>query len=178
MVVKAEHKLLDAIGEVTKRFWNQGDGRADLDQIIEVLESDFADAIAEGFKHHRRQFLRSLINDYCRQSAEYTAAALLGGNDTMQVALPGMEPPAAIAIKDNNRRLYVGYYRATWADLQAGMEERATNISHAQRAFVDYQNKMDYLRPVMESNQTITVGEALAIISLRNKHHIPQLEEA
>jgi hypothetical protein len=77
--------------------------------------------------------------------------------DSGQMSLfPGL--PAAIRVAENDFR---PRDRATWADLQAGRQERVENIANAEKALALYDDDLERLRPYMEDAPEATVADAI-----------------
>lgn len=96
--------------------------------------------------------------------------------DNHQPALPGMEEPAAIAIRipsglpnvsDTFR--YIWWEAATWPELLAHRELMADSIRYDQDRLADYDLKMALLEPFMSANPTMTVRQAKESL-LVNEH--------
>lgn len=76
--------------------------------------------------------------------------------------LPGMSPPLAIAVDpgDGGEIEYVRFDCATWADLEAGLQEREHNIERAVAKRDDFLLKMDALARLMRQDLSMTVALA------------------
>ena len=106
-----------------------------------------------------KDITQHLKTDYLGETGESI------GRIRTELFLPGLEPPAAIAVKlSPNRYQYVRLEEATWPDLMASRAERDDHIEHAVASRKDWIMKMDYLAPAMKDTQTITVKEATAML--------------
>lgn len=85
----------------------------------------------------------------------------LTDDEDEQLALPGIALPSAIAVQDPDGTYYVRSDKATWAELLAGREVRATNVSAAQAKLDAYDESVETLRPFMEDRPGLTVAEAV-----------------
>src|SRR5207253_6600704 len=100
------------------------------------------------------------------QAAERIAKAIMKGlteNDNSQLGLPGLTLPSAIAVPQDEEG---GYYyvrtdKAHWPELLAGRELRVENVQRAQAKLDAYEESLRLLRPVMEDDVEMTVGDAL-----------------
>lgn len=73
--------------------------------------------------------------------------------------------PSAIAVQSPDGTYYVRADKATWPELLAGRDIRAENVARAQVRLDAYDSTLDMLRPLMESNPSLTVAQAVARMS-------------
>lgn len=80
-----------------------------------------------------------------------------------QMMFEGMDLPAFIAVRrsDSEETYYVRTGNATWADLQAGRQERVNNVAAAQAKLDAYDESLLRLEPIMAANPDMTVNEAI-----------------
>jgi hypothetical protein len=124
----------------------------------EVLEAERDKLLENGAINKITHFLKSY---YGSESAEADGAM------SLQMGLPGLPAPAAIAVKEGtNEYAYVLFESATWEDLNTGALERDENIDNAIASREDWSLKMAYLGPVMKGTGR-TVREAIEIMQKR-----------
>lgn len=80
--------------------------------------------------------------------------------------LPGMEPPAALAVPtDTGEYRYVPFAQAKWPDLLKARLERAANYARAGERLRDFDLKLDALRPYMQYSDNVTVADACEMLA-------------
>ena len=84
-----------------------------------------------------------------------------------QMMFEGMDLPAFIAVRrsDSEEIFYVRTGNATWADLEAGRQERVNNVAAAQAKLDSYDESLIRLQPIMASSPAMIVDEALSILA-------------
>lgn len=85
--------------------------------------------------------------------------------DDAQLSLPGMAFPSAICVQTPDGTYYVRTDKATWPELIAGRDVRATNVERAAAKLAIYDASLEKLREVMEQTTDLTVADALSILS-------------
>ena len=81
--------------------------------------------------------------------------------DDAQLAFPGMSFPSAICVQTPDGTYYVRTDKATWPELLAGRDVRATNVQRAQAKLAIYDESLERVREVMEADPALTVAEAI-----------------
>lgn len=127
--------------------------RVTIDEIATAAEAAHPDLIDAESDRLVRNAVRREIKDVLRSMAE---------DDHEQVALPGMDFPSRLAVRDaSGAAVYVDTHIATLADLEAAEAERARNVSAAQAKLDTFTLGVRRLRPYLTSPGT-TVAEAVA----------------
>jgi DeoR/GlpR family transcriptional regulator of sugar metabolism len=130
--------------------------------IIAALAEEFCVShradLAEDAEAHMLRRVAGEIRSYLHAGA-FTAQK--------QMMFEGMELPAFIAVRQNgsDETIYVRTGSATWADLEAGRQERVNHVAAAQAKLDSYDESLIRLRPLMENDPTLTVDEALQIMA-------------
>lgn len=113
------------------------------------------------FAEHAEQLVlasaRTIVRDLMRNLADE--------DETDQLVLPGMALPSAICVQTPDGTYYVRTDKATWPELIAGREVRATNVDRARSKLAAYDESLEKLRDVMEGYNTRTVADALSILA-------------
>jgi hypothetical protein len=86
---------------------------------------------------------------------------LADDEDDAQLSLPGMAFPSAICVQTPDGTYYVRTDKATWPELLAGRDVRATNVDRAAAKLAIYDASLEKLREVMEADETLTVADAI-----------------
>lgn len=73
--------------------------------------------------------------------------------------------PSAICVQTPDGTYYVRADKATWPELVAGRDVRAENVQRAQARLSAYDETMDALRPLMESDPSLTVADAVSLMA-------------
>lgn len=101
---------------------------------------------------------RSIVRELLRDLSD--------DEDEAQLTLPGMSFPSAICVQTPDGTYYVRTVKATWLELLAGREVRATNVQQRAAAkLAIYDESLEKLREVMEADHALTVADALAILA-------------
>lgn len=88
--------------------------------------------------------------------------------DNAQLTMPGMDLPSAICVQTPDGSYYVRTDKATWPELVAGRDVRADNVTRATAKLEAYDESLERLRDYMEPSPTMTVADAVHLISLRD----------
>lgn len=147
---EALHKYVDELSK---------DGHLMVSVIVEQFMTSYPELIEEAKEN---LMLRQLTNEVrsILSAGAYTP--------TTQLFFEGMDLPAYIAVRHrDSETTYIRTNSATLADLEAGEVERRENVAHAQVALNTYRLSVDRVRPIMIGNPSMTVDEALTILSAR-----------
>lgn len=127
-----------------------------VDQIVTCAYRNHPDVFAEHADRMMMQSARTLVASMMRELVE---------DDDDQLVLTGLGLPSAICVQAANGTYYVRSDKATWVELCAGRGLRSDNVEAAQRKLDRYDQAVDALRAVMESDHSCTVAEAVARIA-------------
>ena len=137
-------------------------GRVTIADLRDAFLSQYPDAMEGWGKQLLQQALHVRIKAIMSRHADIDGIDT--GKSAEQLGLPGMAPPAALAIElDDGCVEYVAYSNATWDDLEAAYETRTQNVERAQAKQRDHHDKMAFLRPVMQGTRLL-LKEALGLI--------------
>jgi hypothetical protein len=145
--------LTDAIRECAVDLLETED-KVTIEHLVDCAELRHPDAflaardklVAEAARRKAKRVLRDLSED---------------DDDPAQLAIPGLPLPSAIAVPDKTGAYYyVRTDKATWGEVVAGRDVRDRNLQRAQAKLDNYDDALDALRPLMESDPLITVAAA------------------
>jgi hypothetical protein len=106
-----------------------------------------------------------LVMEAAGRIAKEIMKELSEDNEPPLLTLFGLSVPTAIAVpKEEGGFYYVRTDKATWAQLVAGEQTRATNVERALAKLDAYRESMEYLRPAMEHSPGRTVAEAMQVM--------------
>ncbi len=151
------------MSESAAKAFKENNGRVMAEDVLSLMEGKNAELIkSEMMKNWRQNALLRVARFLKKTYAD-------NYEDSLQLALPGLPAPAAIAVKKGiGQYAYVLFNSARWEDLKASDNEREDNIDYAVKSKEDWVEKMDYLQPTMEGTN-LTVQEAVAIIDSKRK---------
>lgn len=124
-----------------------------VERIVTCAWSRHGDAFAEAQAQMINQAAREIVANIMRD--------LTDDDETEQLTLPGLGLPSAIAVQTPDGTYYVRSDKATWPELQAGRKVRVANVERAAARLDDYDEALANLEPIMASDPTITVADAL-----------------
>lgn len=128
--------------------------RLSVDEVVKVAIERYPDDFNEDAEQHKWASARRKTRAIFRS---IEAADDEDGPEQMQLALPGIKPPAMFYVPQGD--YYVETEQATFPEVEGRLEELDLNIKRARGRRKDWFEKVQYLRPRMP-NETITVAEA------------------
>lgn len=136
--------------------------RCRIDDVVACVMAGNRDVVNEEGERLIQGAIQRQVKEFFRRAAEEDG---VDTNTPAQFDLPGFAAPAAIAVPDGSGGYeYVAFASATWADLNAAMEEREINFDRAEKRLKDFREKVAYLRPFMERAPLRTVAEAAVLV--------------
>ena len=126
-----------------------------IDQIIAHARESHPDVFVQYAEMLTLKGARAIVKPLLREATDPENPADGPG----QLVLPGIKIPFAIAFEEGGEYKYIAAQSARWVHLQKALHERELNIDRAIAHRNDWEQKLDYLRPVMEQNPDITLGE-------------------
>lgn len=143
-----------------------------IDERSEVGHVVIAGLAEEFCSSHRDELIADADAHMLRRVAAEAKNYMHAGAFTSQgqTFFEGMDLPAFIAVRKTGAEeiYYVRTGNATWADLEAGRQERVNNVTAAQTKLEAYDESLYRLRPIMENNPTMTTNEALITLAQYN----------
>lgn len=82
-----------------------------------------------------------------------------------QLTMPGLGFPTAIAVVTPDGNYFVRADKAVWAEVEAGEQQRVSNVDRAVAKLDAYREGKEIVRPYMEPDPLCTVAQAVARIS-------------
>lgn len=124
--------------------------RVHLLDIADRIMDKHPDTVREHGEELARRALVNQLRELARRDADNGEQLSLGGFPRV-IAVPNDAP---------GRYAYVSAHKATWVDLEAGMEIRLRNVEKAQTKADLYREALRSVRPFMEGTNK-TLAEAL-----------------
>ena len=124
-----------------------------VEQIVFCAHRRHGDAFAEHAERLVLAAARTIVAKLMRDLTE---------NDDEQLSFTGFGGlPSAIAVQTPEGTYYVRADKATWPELLAGEDVRASNVTAAQAKLDAYRDTLEQLAPFMQDDETITVADAV-----------------
>lgn len=125
-----------------------------VEQIVFCAHRRHGDAFAEHAERLVLAAARAIVAKLMRDLTE---------DDDEQLSFTGFGGlPSAIAVQTPEGTYYVRADKATWEELLAGEDVRATNVAAAEAKLAAYRETLEQLAPFMSDSPTLTVAEAVA----------------
>jgi len=147
-------------------------GPCSIDEVIRAVRRRYADELAAERERLLELALRREVKEVMREATSEGRRADNAGDDgagaDMTPLLPGLEPPAALAVPtDDGGYRYVLFAHATWEDLLRARREREANFHRAGARLRDFDLKLAALEPYMAYSNNITVADACRLMATR-----------
>lgn len=146
--------IAERVRECAEALLDSGNGRPSPEHITEEVFARYSTEVEEELAHQGRQHVRRIVRDVVKRMG-------LEDADESQMSFFGL--PSIINVVSGDGSYVVRAERAVWDEVSAGQQQRIDNVAAAQAKLDAYRGAMAELRPYMETDQQVTVAQALRL---------------
>jgi hypothetical protein len=156
-------QLKEAIANEARRQLDAG-RRTDEEKVVKAVIRKHSDLVLDEADQLMRAQMMRLAVDYLRRMAPADDAP------GEQIQIEGLGVPAVIAIPETSDEpgYFVSMWAATLREVEQGLSARRRNANAVMKRLEDYEAFYKRVRPIMQREPAMTVGEALAALKTRS----------